>query len=80
MFTRMTTKTLTITEEAYERLRARKSGDESFSELIIRITHRRPLADFAGILEGESGSALKKAVEDSRRERQAVDARRRRRA
>lgn len=36
--TRMGTKTLTITEEAYERLRAHKRDDESFTDTILRIT------------------------------------------
>jgi len=34
----MGTKTLTITEEAYERLRAHKRDDESFTDTILRIT------------------------------------------
>ncbi len=76
MFKRMATKTLTITEEAYERLRKQKGRDESFSELILRITGRRPLTDFAGFLSRESGLALKRAIEESRRNRHEVDARR----
>lgn len=34
----MGTKSLTITEEAYERLRAHKREDESFTETILRLT------------------------------------------
>lgn len=34
----MGTKSLTITEEAYDRLRAYKREDESFTETILRLT------------------------------------------
>lgn len=34
----MATKSLTITEEAYERLKARKREGESFTETILRLT------------------------------------------
>lgn len=44
----MTTKSLTVTEEAYERLKAHKRADESFSDLLDRVTDRE--ADFeAGV-------------------------------
>lgn len=34
----MATKSLTITEEAYERLKSQKKSDESFTETILRLT------------------------------------------
>lgn len=34
----MATKTLTITEEAYESLQAHKRDDESFTETVLRLT------------------------------------------
>ena len=34
----MGTKTLTITEEAYERLKDMKRSDESFTDLVLRLT------------------------------------------
>lgn len=40
MFTFMATKTITIKEEAYERLKKMK-GDRSFSELVMDITEDR---------------------------------------
>ncbi len=37
----MTIKSLTITEDAYESLKRYKHGDESFSEVILRMTEKR---------------------------------------
>jgi predicted CopG family antitoxin len=70
----MVVKTITITEEAYRHLRARKTGDESFSEVILRLTRRRPLRDFVGILSAESADALRKAIDEDRVRRAKVDA------
>ena len=51
----MATKTLSITEEAYERLSSKKRGKESFSEVINRITNKKSLLDFVGILSDKEG-------------------------
>lgn len=75
MYTYMATKTISVTVEAYKRLRARKGPDESFSDVIIGLTARRPLTDFAGMLSVSSVEAIRKAIEESRRERRALDAR-----
>ena len=59
----MATKTLTITEDAYNLLVQNKLDDESFSMEIKRLLSfkpRRPLTDFLGVLSDETG---KKALE-----------------
>ena len=71
----MATKTISITREAYERLRSRKGPDESFSDVILKLTERRPLTDFAGMLPKASVDAIRKAIDQSRRERRVLDAR-----
>ncbi len=64
----MTTKTITVTENAYIALKHMKQENESFSETIVRITKRRPLREFFGCLSPESGARLEKTIKDIRRQ------------
>jgi predicted CopG family antitoxin len=45
-------KNITITEDAYDRLRALKREDESFSDLVIRLTENADRMAFAGSCPG----------------------------
>ena len=45
-------KNVTITEDAYDRLKALKRDEESFSELVVRLTERVDPMDFAGSCPG----------------------------
>jgi len=58
----MAVKTITVTEKAYEALRAKKAPNESFSDALIRIVRRKPLSAFFGVLSEESGERLEKAI------------------
>lgn len=50
----MPTKSLTITEEAYERLKAQKREGESFTDAILRLTDRKdPMSGFGAMAEVE---------------------------
>ena len=65
----MVTKTLTITETAYNLLTGCKLTQESFSEEIVRIlSTRKPkkLADYFGILSEKEGNDILKALEHKR--------------
>ncbi len=70
----MVVKTITVTEDAYRRLKACKAGEESFSEVILRLTRRRPLSDFLGILSPEAADAIREAIDEDRARRAEVDA------
>jgi predicted CopG family antitoxin len=61
----MATKSLTITEEAYERLRAHKRDDESFTDTIIRLTgtEQHPFAGFGAMSDVDG---FREAVEGTR--------------
>ncbi|MFA5896985.1 MAG: antitoxin VapB family protein [Thermoplasmata archaeon] len=72
----MVTKTISITIEAYDRLRVRKGPGESFSDVILRLTERRPLAESEGMLDKTSVEAIREAIRKNRRDRRALDVRR----
>ncbi|MBI4016131.1 MAG: antitoxin VapB family protein [Candidatus Aenigmarchaeota archaeon] len=68
----MTIKSLTITEDAYDTLNRLKHGDESFSEVIVRIgTERKPNLDkYFGILRKTEGEVIEwqNAIKKRRKE------------
>lgn len=67
------TRTIPLTREAYDRLRARKGPNESFSDVILRLTARKPLAESTGMLSKSSVRAIREAIEEARRERGRLD-------
>ena len=70
----MATKTISITEEAYERLRLKKEKNESFTDVINRITGKRSLLELAGILSNEEADNMKKHIKEMRtRSRERTD-------
>jgi predicted CopG family antitoxin len=65
----MATKTLTITEDAYNLLANNKLENESFSKEITRLfseKKKRPLSDFFGILSDIDGESMKRDLEKYR--------------
>ncbi|MBI4439891.1 antitoxin VapB family protein [Candidatus Woesearchaeota archaeon] len=58
----MATKTITVTNDAYEALKGMKEEKESFSETIIRISGKRSIKEFVGALSSSSADKLKKEV------------------
>ena len=71
----MPMRTVTLTEEAYRKLRAHKLADESFSDVVNRLAGRQPLSRFAGTLSHESAEALRRAIVENRRTRARLDSR-----
>jgi predicted CopG family antitoxin len=66
-------RTITVTEEAYLRLRGQKGPEESFSEVIIRLTARRPLASFVGALSKQDARAMWTRIQKDRMARARLD-------
>ena len=66
MYVYMPTRTISITEEAYERLKAKKNNNESFSDIILKITGKAMLSDFAGILSKDEADKLEARIKASR--------------
>ena len=69
MIKKMGFKTITVSEEAYKRLKERKQKSESFSDVIMRITTKNSLRDFVGILSEESNNKIEKSLEKFRKSR-----------
>jgi len=65
----MATKTISITEDAYKRLACLKKNNESFSMVIERITGKKKISDFKGILSKESAEAYGREIKRNRAER-----------
>ena len=63
----MATKTISITEEAYERLKMKKEKNESFTDVINRVTGKRSIMELAGILSNEEGEKLEKYIKERRK-------------
>ena len=64
----MATKTISLDEEAYERLKAHKREGESFSEVVKRLAGERSWAEVTGILSDTEADTLEDVI-DSGRER-----------
>lgn len=60
-------KNVRLSEEAYARLKAHKRDDETFSEVVLRLTSERSLRELAGILTDEQAEDLESAIEERRR-------------
>lgn len=63
----MVTKTITITEEAYETLKGLKRKNESFSETILRVGKRKPLSYFYGAISKETANRMEKSIYNLRK-------------
>ena len=65
----MTTKTITVTEEAYNSLKRLKSRDESFSQALLRLGKGKGVAaKYFGILKKDDAKDLQKRLKAIRKE------------
>ncbi|MBI4155566.1 antitoxin VapB family protein [Candidatus Woesearchaeota archaeon] len=63
----MTTKCITITSEAYERLSMLKAPYESFSEVITKLTKKYSFFDLIGLLSNKEAEEMREHVADLRK-------------
>ena len=65
----MATKTISLSEDAYERLRAMKREGESFSDVVRRLARGVRLSEFHGALSSETAADLEAGIEAARSDR-----------
>lgn len=58
----MGSKTISVSDEAYARLKSRKKPGESFSDTINRLTSRKRLSELAGVLNDDDIEMMEKAI------------------
>ena len=63
----MGTKNISISEEAYERLSALKKPNESFTEVVNRLTKKRSILDLAGALNEKEGDEIRREIIELRK-------------
>lgn len=63
----MATKTLTITEDAYNILKEKKTEHESFSDVILRFSGKKSLESFFGTLSDKTVHALEDDIQKMRK-------------
>ena len=58
------TKVISLSDEAYARLKELKKGGESFSDVVIELSGKKSLADFAGRWHGPKKelNSIEKAI------------------
>ena len=62
-------KTISLADDAYERLLAAKREGESFSDVVRRLTSGANLSDHHGALSVETVDEIERAIRDRREER-----------
>lgn len=65
----MGTKTISLADDAYEKLKRLKREGESFSDVVRRLTGDVSLAEYYGVLEDETADELERVIESRREQR-----------
>ena len=67
----MTSRTISLSEDAYRALLASKRPGESFTDVVRRLARRRSLTELSGAVEPKAAEANSHANEANRKDRHA---------
>jgi predicted CopG family antitoxin len=68
----MASRTISLTEDAYERLRRSKRAHESFSDVVRRLTRGRSILELATVMPPDGAKRVADAIDRSRAEQLAL--------
>jgi predicted CopG family antitoxin len=68
----MGTKTISLADDAYEKLKAHKREGESFSDVVRRLAGGVTLSEYYGVLDEGTADDLERVIEERRAERSAT--------
>lgn len=63
----MSTKTISISDAAYAALKNLKGERESFTDVILKVARKDPLAQLVGILSKKEASEMRRNMAESRK-------------
>jgi len=66
MCTYMSSKNISISDDAYNRLKKFKGKKESFTDVIIRLTSKATLLELRGTLSKEEADSMRISLEEAR--------------
>lgn len=64
----MGTKNISISDDAYQRLKAMRKPGESFTDVIERMTHGVGVLELVGVLSKTEGADLRRRIREVRKE------------
>lgn len=65
----MGTKTISLADDAYEKLKAHKREGESFSDVVRRLTGEVSISEYHGVLDDETADELERVLNERREAR-----------
>jgi predicted CopG family antitoxin len=62
----MSTKTVSLSEDAYKRLKSLKEDNESFSDVVRKVTKSSRISKFHGVLSEEKANEIEEKIHEHR--------------
>lgn len=62
----MSTKTISLSEDAYNKLKALKKDNESFSDVVRKVTKTSNISKFHGVLSDDTADEIEESIRKNR--------------